>query len=355
VTDIRLSVKTGRLNGFGETARAIVIVAGLLTLLAITGLVSVMHGAVDIGPGEIWAALVNPAAASPRDAVIIWSVRLPRTSMALLVGASLALSGAIMQGLFRNALADPGLTGVSSGAALAAVTIIVLGQNHFGHAALNLLPIGAFLGGLAVTALLYAISTRSGRTSVALMLLSGIALGAITMAATGLLIFISSEQQLRELTFWSMGSLAGATWAKVASVATCLLIAAPALPGLAAKLDRLSLGEREARYMGVNVERTKVIAIIVTALLTGAAVSVGGIIGFVGLVIPHMLRLAFGPSHRLLIPLALLLGGSLMILADLFARTVVAPAELPIGIVTACIGGPVFLLMLLRRARRDFA
>jgi iron complex transport system permease protein len=260
-----------------------------------------------------------------------------------------------MQGLFRNALADPGLIGVSSGAALAAVAVIVIGQNRFGPDIIRLLPAAAFLGGLIVTALLYLIATRSGRTSVALLLLSGIALGAISMAGTGLLIFMSSEQQLRELTFWSMGSLAGATWVKTASVALSLLIAAPMLLGLSRRLDRLALGEADARYMGVNVQRTKLAAIVTTALLTGAAVSVSGTIGFVGLVVPHMLRLTIGPSHRLLLPLSLLLGGSLMILADLLARTVVTPAELPIGIVTACLGGPMFLWMLLRHAKQNFA
>jgi iron complex transport system permease protein len=236
---------------------------------------------------------------------------------------------------------------------LAAVALIVIGQNRFGPEAMRFLPVAAFLGGLAVTALLYAIASRGGRTSVTVMLLGGIALGAAAMAGTGLLVFISSEQQLRELTFWTMGSIAGATWAKIASLALPAAIAAAALPFLTRSLDRLTLGEEEARHMGVDVERTKIIAIVVTALLTGAAVAVSGVIGFLGLVVPHMLRIAVGPAHGLLLPLSALLGATLMLLADVIARTIVAPAELPVGIVTACLGAPVFLWMLLRMVPND--
>lgn len=308
---------------------------------------SMLSGAVSLGIGEVLSAVFAPGTASPRDVSILWSVRMPRTVLAILVGASLGITGAIMQGLFRNALADPGLTGVSAGAAFGAVGMIVVGQNLLGAAAGYLLPAAAFLGGLLVTILLYAISTRGGRTSVSLMLLGGIAVSALAMSSTGLLIFISSEQQLRELTFWSMGSLAGASWIKISSLIVCWALGVPLLPRLLRTLDRFSLGEAEASYMGVDVERTKLIAIVLTALLTGCAVAMSGVIGFVGLIVPHLLRISIGPSHKALLPLSAMLGAILMLIADLVARSIAAPAELPIGIITAALGGPVFLWMLM--------
>lgn len=339
---------TGRVLHTGTGAYAAYGLA--LAVLGLAGFVSLFLGAVSIDPADVVRALFLPSEASLRDATIIWSVRLPRTLMAVLAGACLGISGAVMQGLFRNPLADPGITGVSAGAALAAVATIVIGQNLFGSDAMRALPVTAFLGGLAVTGVLHAIATRNGRTSVTMMLLGGIALGALATALTGLLIFISSEQQLRELTFWTMGSLAGASWWRVGSIGIALLLSCLALPSLMKTLDRMSLGEAEAQYMGVNVERSKLLAIITTALLTGAAVAASGIIGFVGLIVPHLLRISIGPSHRVLIPLSAAGGALLMLIADQFARTLAAPAELPIGIVTASIGGPVFLWLLLKSA-----
>jgi iron complex transport system permease protein len=331
---------------------AAVYAAGAMLLLLAAGW-SLLSGAVSLGIGEVLSALFSPATASTRDVSILWSVRMPRTALAILVGASLGITGAIMQGLFRNALADPGLTGVSAGAALGAVGMIVVGQTLLGVAASYLLPVAAFLGGLLVTLFLYAIATRGGRTSVSLMLLGGIAVAALAMSVTGLLIFISSEQQLRELTFWSMGSLSGASWTKVASLLACWALAIPFLPLLVKTLDRFALGEAEAGYMGVNVERSKLVAIVLTALLTGCAVAMSGVIGFVGLIVPHLLRLGIGPSHKALLPLSALLGAMLMLIADLVARSVAAPAELPIGIITAALGGPVFLWMLMTSPARE--
>lgn len=312
-------------------------------LLMLAASWSMMLGTVPLSAGEVAAAIFAPAGAAPRDVSILWSVRMPRTAMAILVGASLGITGAIMQGLFRNPLADPGLTGVSAGAALGAVGMIVLGQNVLGASASHLLPVAAFLGGLLVTLFLYAIATRGGHTSVTLMLLGGIAVATLAMSLTGLLIFISSEQQLRELTFWSMGSLSGASWVKAASLAVCWMLAAPMLPILLKTLDRLALSEAEAGYMGVNVERSKLVAIVITALLTGCAVSVSGVIGFVGLIVPHLLRITVGPSHKALLPLSAMMGALLLLIADQVARSIAAPAELPISIVTAALGGPVFL------------
>jgi iron complex transport system permease protein len=336
----------------GPRDQHLVIIPLLAAALAVMAVVSVATGAVAIDLASLFGILMGSAEAAARDSVIVWSVRLPRTLLAMLVGASLAASGAVLQGLFRNPLADPGLVGVSSGAVLAAVTTIVLGQNYFGEMATGLLPVTAFVGGLLTTILLYTIATRDGRTYTATMLFGGIAIGAIAMALTGVLIFVSTEQQLREFTFWSLGSLGGATWAKTGSVSLFMLFALCLWPILARGLDRLALGEAEAGHMGVNVQILKRAAIVATALLTGAAVAVSGAIGFIGLVVPHLLRLVMSPRHRFLIPAAALLGAILLLAADMVARTIVAPAELPIGIVTACLGGPVFLWMLLTNVRQ---
>jgi iron complex transport system permease protein len=318
----------------------------LVLLLVIAALLSVSLGAVTIPPSNILNALTGQGEA--RDELILWSIRLPRTAMAILIGAALAVSGTIMQGLFRNPLADPGLTGVSAGAALAAVCTIVLGQNAFGTIANTWLPLTAFAGGLATTMLLYAISTREGQTSVTTMLLAGIALAALAGAATGLLIFLASDQQLREFTFWTLGSLAGATWHKALLLAACVAATAPLWPWLARGLDKLALGEVEAAFAGLSVEKIKIAAIVLTALLTGLSVAATGIIGFIGLVVPHVLRLFAGPTHGFLLPASALLGGALLALADTASRLIATPAELPIGIVTACLGSPLFLWMLLR-------
>jgi iron complex transport system permease protein len=258
-----------------------------------------------------------------------------------------------MQGLFRNPLADPGIVGVSAGASLGAVTVIVLGGTVlspftaiFGIYAL---PLAAFGGGLATTLILYRVATRRGRTSIATMLLAGIALGAMALAFTGFLIFIADDRQLRDLTFWSLGSLAGATWPKVLAVGPIILATLTVAPFLARGLNALALGEAAAAHLGVPVQRFKYVAIVAVAAATGASVAVSGGIGFVGIVVPHVLRLMIGPDNRFLLPCAALLGACLLPLADAASRTVVAPAELPIGIITAAVGGPFFLWILLRK------
>jgi iron complex transport system permease protein len=285
--------------------------------------------------------------------VILWEVRLPRIVMGVMVGAALAVSGAVMQGLFRNPLADPGIVGVSAGAGLGAVTAIVLGgllppafQAVLG---LYTVPLAAFLGGWASVLLLYAVATRGGRTSVATMLLAGIALGALSGAVSGLLVYAADDQQLRDLTFWGLGSLAGATWAKLATAAPIIVLALAGAAFLGRGLNGLALGEATALHLGVNVQRLKALAILTVAGATGAAVAVSGGIGFVGIVVPHLLRLATGPDHGPLLVNCALLGASLLLGADMIARLVIAPAELPIGIVTAVLGAPVFLWILLRR------
>jgi len=273
----------------------------------------------------------------------------------MLIGGGLAVAGAAMQGLFRNPLADPGLIGVSSGAAVAAVATIVLGATVLDFATQALGPfalsIAAFGGGAATTLLVYRLSLVHGTVSVSTMLLAGIAINAVAGAITGIFTFVADDAQLRSLTFWSMGSLGGATWPAVAAAAPFIGLATLAVLRYARPLNALLLGEAEAGHLGCNVERLKRSVVLLVALSVGAAVAVAGIIGFVGLVVPHLLRLTLGPDHRFLLPGAALLGASLLLGADLIARTLVAPAELPIGIVTAIIGGP-FFMYLLQRGRR---
>ena len=343
----------------GQAARARLALMLLSGGLAVAFLLSVGIGAVAISPLQVLSILlerVGIAGLSTHESMqetVLLAIRLPRACLAVLVGAALAVAGASLQGLFRNPLADPGLIGVSTGAALGAAGVIVLGGSlSLGLSAAwldLLLPLAAFAGGLGTTLLVYRIASREGRTEVATMLLAGIALNAIAAAAIGLLIFISDDQALRDLNFWLLGSLGGITWDRLLIAAPLMLAPAMALPLLARPLNGLLLGETEALHLGFDVERVKRIAILLTALAVGASVALTGVIGFVGLVVPHLIRLTLGPDHRLLLPASALLGAILLLLADLLARTVVLPAELPIGILTSCVGGPFFLWLLLRR------
>ncbi len=328
----------------------------LALLLAATLIVALGTGPALLSPRAVAAILLagpKGEVALLADTVIVWQIRLPRVLLGALVGASLGLVGAMMQGLFRNPLADPGLIGVSSGAAFAAVATIVLSGSVLAPftAALGLyaLPVSAFGGGLAATLLIYRVGTRAGQSSVALILLAGIALGAFAAAGTGFLVYLSNDNQLRDLTFWSLGGLGGATWAKLWAGLPMMGAALLAAPFLARGLNGIVLGEAEAYHLGIRVQRLKRLTIVIVALATGAAVAVSGTIGFVGIVVPHLLRLWFGPDHRHLLPNAALGGAVLLLVADMAARTLVAPAELPIGILTAALGAPVFLWILLRR------
>lgn len=321
-------------------------------------LAGVSVASLAIGPTgtSLWGALGKLVAGEPlsqMERVVLWDIRAPRLILGILVGASLAVSGAVMQGIFRNPLADPGLVGVSAGAGLGAVTAIVLGGllpplmiDAIGNWSV---PAAAFLGGWASTLVLYHVSTRRGRTSVATMLLAGIALGALAGAVSGILVYMADDRQLRDLTFWGLGSLAGATWDKVAIAGPMIALALGASLLLGQGLNGLALGEATAHHLGIDVQRLKNGAILTVAAATGAAVAVSGGIGFVGIVVPHLLRLATGPDHTTLLLNAALLGAALLLLADVIARVIIAPAELPIGIVTAVLGAPVFLWILLRR------
>ena len=331
----------------------------LVPLLALIGLFSLTVGASDLTLPvlwqEGWQALTGEGHMPARYHVILWDIRMPRMVLATLVGASLASAGASMQGLFRNPLADPGLIGVSAGAVLFAIMAIVLGDTLLAPVqavlGIYMLPLFAFLGGVANTMLLYTIATRGGQTSIATMLLAGIAISALMMALSGYLTYISDDQQLRDLTFWSMGSLGGATWSKIRAILPFILFSLGTIPFFAHGLNALVLGDHQASHMGVPVQRLKRLAIGSIALSVGASVAVTGGIGFVGLVVPHLLRLVIGPDHRYLLPASALLGAIFLLFADMVARTAVAPASLPIGIVMSAVGGPFFLWLLLRSRR----
>ena len=342
-----------RAGGWAKARRSPVIVLGaLLATLVIVALAAASIGAAGIPLHRLMAAAglsVGDPELIARDRLVLWSIRLPRIVLASMVGALLAAAGAIMQGLFRNPLADPALVGVSSGGALAATSTIVVGDRLGIPLPFELLPIAAFVGALSATSALYSIATRESRTSAAIFLLGGLAIAALANAGIGLLVFVADDRQLRDITFWMLGSLGGATWPKAVAIAPFTAMLVVAVPLMARGLDLLVLGEAEAFHMGVEVERLKRYAILLVSAITGAAVAVAGVIGFVGIVVPHLLRLMIGPGHRLLLPASVVLGAILMVGADTGARMLAAPAEVPIGILTAAIGAPFFLAILLRQ------
>lgn len=325
----------------------------LSVLLIGVSLTSLTVGASGASVTRFFSDLIAGRELATLDQIVLWDIRLPRLIMGLFVGSALAISGVVMQGLFRNPLADPGIVGVGAGASLGAICAIVLGTllpaALIDWAGSWLVIFAAFLGGWGSTMILYRVATRRGHTSVATMLLAGIALGALAGAVGGILVYYADDRQLRDLTFWGMGSLAGATWLKVTSLAPIVLAAIAISLFLARGLNGLALGEAVANHIGIPVQRTKNIAILTVAAATGAAVAVSGGIGFIGIVVPHLLRLSTGPDHHRLLPNAALLGASLLLVADMISRVIIAPAELPIGIITAILGAPVFLWILLRR------
>jgi iron complex transport system permease protein len=333
-----------------------------LPLFALAALASVVGGlcigAFPVGLPELLAAVgLVDGPIDDTTAAVLYAIRAPRVLAAFAVGAALAAGGAALQSLFRNPLADPGLLGVSSGAALAAVSVIVLGERVMHvlppHLRPWLLPLAAFLGGLIATVLVYRLAAREGITLVGTLLLAGIAVNALAAAGIGMLVFVADDQQLRTLIFWTMGGFGGVTWAAIVPSLLVLAISVPTLLPVAHLLDALALGEREAGHVGVDVERLKRRLVAQVALAVGAGVAISGTVGFVGLVAPHIVRLLLGPAHRTLLPAAALFGGAFLVLADALARTMVAPAELPIGVLTALVGGPFFLWLLAGRAARE--
>ncbi len=336
-------------------ARPLFLLLGVFLLLVVW--LSLALGPVSLPLGDTLRALARlvglPVAAgeSGQAELIVGQIRLPRTLLGVAAGGVLALAGVAMQGLFRNPLADPGLIGVSSGAALGAAIAIVFGASIGGLPeafAPYLLSVCAFAGGLLVTALVYRLGRHNGQTNVATMLLAGVALTALAGALIGLFTYLADDATLRSLTFWNLGSLNGASYPRLWPLLLITLLVACWLPRRADALNALLLGESEARHLGFDVERLKVELILCTALGVGAAVAAAGMIGFIGLVVPHLLRLIVGPDHRVLLPASIFGGAILLLFADLVARLALAPAELPIGIVTALIGAPFFLYLLIR-------
>lgn len=349
-----------RIGSFtGQRRRlALIVMAGGLVFVSFLSLSS---GAASIGlakTAEILAEAVGVVVsdAAPHERAVILVVRSPRILLGFGVGGGLALAGALMQGLFRNPLADPTLVGISAGAMFGAASMMVLGGNlPFAVPPFIsglLIPLAAFAGAQMAGALLLRLSVRDGYTDVTTMLLAGIAINAMGFAGTSGLTYVATDEQLRSLAFWTMGSLGAATWSNVAVVGPLLAVFCLFAVRLARPLDAMLLGEAEAQHLGIAVERIKRRALLFTSMLVGLSVALCGMIGFVGLVVPHVLRLGFGPGHRFLLPTTLLVGPALILLADLLARTVVAPAELPIGVVTALVGGPFFLTLLRRGGAR---
>ena len=326
----------------------------LMLILAVSALLSLIIGAMDLPAVASLQSVIDAIFGSQTSTleayqkVVVVELRLPRVVLAILVGAMLAQCGAVMQGLFRNPLADPGVIGVSSGAAVGAIIAIVWFVGPYG---LWTLPLSAFVGGLLTTLLVYALAQSSSGTSVLFLLLAGIAISAFAGSAIGFLSYFSDDQKLRDLSLWQMGSLGSASstslWVCSITVVTLMWI----FQRHAAALNALLLGEAEARHLGIEVERLKLRLIVLTAIGVGVSVAFTGVIGFVGLVVPHLVRLTTGPNHRSLLPLSALCGAVLMVLADLVARILVQPAELPVGLVTALLGAPFFLVLLMQQRK----
>ncbi|WP_043641857.1 FecCD family ABC transporter permease [Nocardioides alkalitolerans] len=337
-----LAARVGLLGGLG----AALVVACLLA--AATGqfhipvsevVGSVLHRAgLDLGP----------LPTHPQAENNLWNVRFPRVVMAALVGAALASAGALMQGVFGNPLAEPGVVGVSSGAAVAAAVVIVFSLDFAGTWTI---AVCAFLGGLATTLLVYVMARDNGRTEVVTLVLTGIAVNAVASAGLAFLLFLGNTAAREEIVFWTLGSMNGSRWPEVQVVVPLVVVGLVASLLLARQLDLLALGDRAARHVGVDVERLRLVAIVVVAVLTAAGVAFCGVIAFVGLVVPHLIRMVAGPGHRMLVPASALGGATLLVVADLWARTAIAYADLPIGMLTSLVGGP-FFFWLLRRTRR---
>ncbi|OYQ34436.1 iron ABC transporter [Flavobacterium cyanobacteriorum] len=330
-------------------------ISGML-LLAVLAVVSLYMGVYVFEKhslAEVISSLItNDESLSESDRFVMMGLRLPRIVMAILIGSALAVSGTCLQGMFKNPLATPDLIGITSGASLFAALAIVLGSSlkayipeifHF-----SFLSIMAFAGALLTMMLVYRISTSGGKTNVVVMLLSGVAITALGFAITGFLIYISKEEQLRDLTFWNLGSLGGATWTKNVILATIVLVSYLFLINKGKALNAMMLGERDAQHLGIPVEKIKKQIVVLTALMVGTSVAFAGTIGFVGLIVPYILRMVFRSNYHIILPMSAVFGGVLLLSADTISRTVAAPSEIPIGILTAFMGAPIFIAILVK-------
>ena len=336
----------------GGTALLTLLGAGLVLMCVVAASAGQLHiPFADVVGGFLRGLGIDVGAANsshPRADATLWSVRFPRVAMAIVVGAALSVAGVLMQGAFGNPLAEPSVVGVSSGAAVGAAAAIVFGLTAFGSWTQVVL---AFITGIITTVIVYSFSRSGGRTQVVTLVLTGIAVNAMAGALLGLLTFLGDTQSREEIVFWQLGSLGGSRWDHVAVVAPIAAVGVLLATRLARPLDLLALGERPARHLGVNVERLRIVSIGLVGLLTAAAVSFCGIVAFVGLVVPHLVRMIAGPGHRLLVPASALGGALVLLAADLVARTAVNYADMPLGMVTSFVGGP-FFFWLLHRTRR---
>lgn len=328
------------------------IVIGLVVALTISVVAAAGTGAYAVSPEEVIRSILRPLGigAGQTSSVVhdvLWQIRFPRVVLSVLVGSSLGCAGAAMQGTFANPLAEPGIIGVSAGASMGAIVAIIAGVTALGIWAL---PAAAFLGGLTAVVAVYLAARSDGRTEVVTLVLTGVALNALVGAAIGLATFLSDDAELRSITFWTMGSMSQATWPKVAAIAPLAIFGVIAACAFGDKLDILSLGEREARHLGVDVERLRLVMLSLVAVLSAAAVAVSGTVLFVGLVVPHLMRMLIGPRHRHLLWVSALGGALVIVLGDLVARTIAAPRELPLGVLTSLVGAPFFFWQL-RRTR----
>jgi iron complex transport system permease protein len=316
----------------------------LVALLAVAVLLGVRFGSVRIPVSEVWAALTGGGDATTRD--IVLRLRLPRVLLALLVGGGLAIAGATFQALLRNPLAEPYILGISGGASVGAVLVLALGWAAAGS---WVLPLAAFAGALLAITLVFRVATATGRVmDVRVLLLAGVVVAAFFSACIAFILSVSPARTIQSAVLWIMGSLAGATWRSVIVAAAYTLPSTLLLIALARPLNLMAIGEDTAHYLGADVEGVKRLSLIVAALVTAAGVAVAGVIGFVGLVVPHAIRLLVGSDHRALLPLSFLAGGAFLALADLVARLALAPTEIPIGVITAFVGVPFFLVLLRR-------
>ncbi len=323
-------------------ALGLVILGGLLL---VAGAIGLLVGAASLEPGAVWSGLTS-ADADPAARSIVVSLRLPRVAAGMLTGASLAVSGALFQALLRNPLAEPYLLGVSSGAAFGVVGVLALGGGWLGASGL---VVAGLLGALVAIAIVFRVAYSVGRLDTRVLILAGVVVSAFFGAGVMLLLTLARGEALRSAVLWTMGSLSGATWSTNAALAAYCLVGTGAAFALSRHLNALALGEEAAAQLGARVEWIKRSCYLLASSLAAAAVSTAGVIGFVGLVVPHAVRMLWGADHRFLIPLCFLGGGSALVLADALARTAFRPLELPIGVVTALVGVPLFLLLLKRR------
>ena len=323
----------------------IYLLGALLIAFLLAFLASISLGSFNFSVFELFNSSKNSL-----HTTVLYEIRIPRVILAAFVGASLGLSGASLQGLFRNPLADPGLIGVSAGAALGASIIIVLGSSLFPGFIFGafILPIAAICGAALVISLLYVFTRGFGYQGITYMLLVGIAVNAFASVGIGILTYISTDSELRGLTFWTMGSFGGASWYLILPAIVVISLSMFWMIPSSRKLDLLQLGEPEAYRLGVDVKKLKYKVIISSAITVGVSVSLSGMIGFVGLVVPHLVRLLGGVNHSYLLPGSALLGAGLMMSADLLSRILVQPAELPVGLITSAIGAPFFLWLIFR-------